>query len=100
MPIVRDHETTTVTTLTPIELATNMVFEIDPGATGLPEITSETTVLSAVEDAVLPAVSRPPCVVTFSGGRDSSLVLAVATRVARREGLPDPIVPPRHEHRA
>jgi asparagine synthase (glutamine-hydrolysing) len=29
--------------------------------------------------------------VSFSGGRDSSAVLAVATRLARREGLPDPI---------
>jgi asparagine synthase (glutamine-hydrolysing) len=27
----------------------------------------------------------------FSGGRDSSVVLAIATRVARREGLPPPI---------
>lgn len=44
-----------------------------------------------MEHAVLPAVSRPPCVVTFSGGRDSSLVLAVAANVARREGLPQPV---------
>jgi asparagine synthase (glutamine-hydrolysing) len=29
--------------------------------------------------------------VAFSGGRDSSTVLAVATHVARHEGLPDPI---------
>jgi asparagine synthase (glutamine-hydrolysing) len=29
--------------------------------------------------------------VSFSGGRDSSAVLAFATRVARRHGLPDPI---------
>jgi asparagine synthase (glutamine-hydrolysing) len=36
-------------------------------------------------------LSRPPCVVSFSGGRDSSLVLALAVDVARREGLPPPI---------
>ncbi|SCF19599.1 Asparagine synthase [Micromonospora haikouensis] len=40
---------------------------------------------------MLPAVCRPPCLVSFSGGVDSSLVLAVAARVARREGLPDPV---------
>ena len=40
---------------------------------------------------MLPALERPPCGVAFSGGRDSSLVLAVAVHVARREGLPEPI---------
>ncbi|NAZ88647.1 asparagine synthase-related protein, partial [Kineococcus indalonis] len=46
---------------------------------------------AAVEAAVLPALRRPPCLVSFSGGRDSSVVLAVATAVARREGLADPV---------
>lgn len=45
----------------------------------------------ALEAAIGPALRRPPCLVSFSGGRDSSLVLAVATHVARREGLPLPI---------
>ncbi|GAB3985195.1 asparagine synthase-related protein [Plantactinospora veratri] len=49
------------------------------------------TPLGALEQAVLPALRRPPCVVSFSGGLDSSLVLAVALRVARREGLPHPV---------
>lgn len=49
------------------------------------------TPLRALEQAVLPALRRPPCLVSFSGGLDSSLVLAVAVRVARREGLPDPV---------
>jgi asparagine synthetase B (glutamine-hydrolysing) len=40
---------------------------------------------------VLGALQRPPCVVSFSGGRDSSLVLAVAAHVARREGLALPV---------
>ncbi|WP_040491430.1 asparagine synthase-related protein [Ilumatobacter nonamiensis] len=37
--------------------------------------------------------SRPPYVVAFSGGRDSSLILAIATAIARREGLdlPTPV---------
>ncbi len=45
----------------------------------------------ALEQALLPALLRFPCVVTFSGGRDSSAVLAVATDLARREGLPSPL---------
>jgi len=47
--------------------------------------------LQALEDAVRPALLRPPCVVSFSGGRDSSAVLAVATRLARKEGHPLPV---------
>ena len=47
--------------------------------------------LAALERAVLPALRRTPCLVSFSGGLDSSFVLAVAARVARREGLPPPI---------
>jgi asparagine synthase (glutamine-hydrolysing) len=45
----------------------------------------------ALEAAILPALQRPPCVVSFSGGLDSSAVLAVASSVARREGLPLPV---------
>jgi asparagine synthase (glutamine-hydrolysing) len=57
----------------------------DPiGAEGVPPLT-------ALEDAVVPALARPPCLVSFSGGRDSSAVLAAAARAARREGLPAPV---------
>lgn len=45
----------------------------------------------ALEEAVLPALQRTPCGVAFSGGRDSSLVIAVAMHLARREGLPEPV---------
>jgi asparagine synthetase B (glutamine-hydrolysing) len=37
------------------------------------------------------ALACSPCVVSFSGGRDSSAVLAAAVDAARREGLPDPV---------
>lgn len=47
--------------------------------------------IAALEEAIRPALLRPPCVVQFSGGRDSSVMLAVATRLARKEGLPEPI---------
>jgi asparagine synthase (glutamine-hydrolysing) len=55
-----------------------------PASTGL-------TPREALEAAVLPHLRREPCLVTFSGGRDSSSVLAIAVAVARRHGLPDPI---------
>ena len=47
--------------------------------------------VAALEAALRPALARSPCLVQFSGGRDSSLVLAVALRVARREGLAEPV---------
>jgi asparagine synthase len=49
------------------------------------------TPLAALEKAVLPALARPPCLVSFSGGRDSSSVLAAATGAARREGFEPPV---------
>jgi hypothetical protein len=45
----------------------------------------------ALERVISLALRRPPCGVAFSGGRDSSAVLAVATHVARRDGLAEPI---------
>ena len=44
-----------------------------------------------LETLLRPALARTPCMVAFSGGQDSSAVLAVATDVARRAGLEDPI---------
>lgn len=77
--------------LAPLELATSTILGPASGDPPLPTASSHFTPLAAMEHAVLPAVARPPCVVTFSGGRDSSLVLAVAANVARREGLPPPV---------
>ncbi|MBB2901998.1 asparagine synthase (glutamine-hydrolyzing) [Kineococcus radiotolerans] len=86
--------------LTPLETTWGMPVGPDPGtaplslssprpARGRPG--GRSPLRAAVEAVVLPALRRPPCVVSFSGGRDSSTVLAVATAVARREGLPDPV---------
>jgi asparagine synthase (glutamine-hydrolysing) len=47
--------------------------------------------VTELERVVVPALRRPPCLVSFSGGHDSSLVLAAAARAARRERLPAPI---------
>jgi len=45
----------------------------------------------ALESLVVEALGRPPCLVTFSGGRDSSAVLAAAVAAARQHGLEEPI---------
>ncbi|WP_168211868.1 asparagine synthase C-terminal domain-containing protein [Ruania zhangjianzhongii] len=50
------------------------------------------TVRAALERAVTDAVSSSgPCYVLFSGGRDSSLILALATHAARQLGADDPV---------
>jgi Asparagine synthase len=46
---------------------------------------------SALEQALVPALAAPPLAVSFSGGRDSSLLLAVAMSAARLHGLPPPV---------
>ena len=75
--------------LTPLEVASGLVFGLAPPRPLPTEVAGEP--IDAFERAILPALQRPPCIVSFSGGRDSSAVLAVAVRVARREGLPLPI---------
>src|SRR6478672_1047289 len=47
--------------------------------------------LAVLAQSILPALQRPPCMVSFSGGMDSSFVLAIAAHIARAAGLPAPI---------
>ena len=47
--------------------------------------------VQVLERVLLEALLEPPCIIGFSGGRDSSALLAVAVQVARREGLDLPI---------
>jgi asparagine synthase (glutamine-hydrolysing) len=75
---------------TPLETAAGLVFGIDPGAEPLPA-TVAVNPHEALRAAVSTALRRPPCVVAFSGGRDSSALLALAIDVARRDGLPLPV---------
>jgi asparagine synthase (glutamine-hydrolysing) len=77
--------------MTPVELVRGLVFGVDLDTPPLPEAPPGLTARAALENVVLAGLLRPPCVVSFSGGRDSSAVLALATHVARREGLALPV---------
>ena len=79
---------TSIERLAPIEVAAGIALGLDPAA---PRVRPGADFREALEAAILPALRRPPCIVSFSGGRDSSTVLAVATALARREGLPEPV---------
>lgn len=84
-------DTRNVSGLTRLELVSGSVVGQDKRAPNVLEAAPMADPLEALERALLPAVTKPPCWVAFSGGRDSSVLLAAATRVARREGMPDPI---------
>ena len=77
-------------TPTPLEVVANLLLgDVDnparlPPARGI-------GARAALEEVIAPMLARPPCFVSFSGGRDSSAILAVAVHVARREGLDLPI---------
>jgi hypothetical protein len=73
-----------------VERLASMLLGPDCAVAPLPAAQGD-GVLAALERALLPALERSPCVVSFSGGRDSSAILAVAADVARRHGLPAPV---------
>jgi asparagine synthase (glutamine-hydrolysing) len=77
--------------LDPIEVSTGMV--LGPRRTPSEETEAQPAgdPWQTLEARLLDALNRPPCLVGFSGGRDSSAILAAATKVARQEGLADPI---------
>jgi Asparagine synthase len=80
-----------MTAPSPIELASGIALGEYQDEQPLPDVPAGLTPRAALEEAVVPALERPPCLVSFSGGRDSSGVLALAAFVARREGLPLPV---------
>jgi asparagine synthase (glutamine-hydrolysing) len=78
--------------LEPLEISAGVVFG-DRRAPA-PEVDREWPTEGSrrtLERILLGALERPPCVVAFSGGRDSSAILAEATRIARARGLEDPV---------
>lgn len=85
--------------LTPLEQAIALPF---PSPRHRPSPSAACTAASArraLEVALADPVVAPHCYVLFSGGRDSSGLLALATHVARRLGADDPIpVIVRHRH--
>lgn len=76
--------------LAPLEIASHVLIGPDHVTTRR-EPSAGRPAIEVLEQSLLQALRRPPCHVGFSGGRDSSALLAVAARVARREHLPDPI---------
>ena len=76
--------------LTPLEIAGGTPLGMNPDEPALPDVGS-LSALVAFEDVVRAALLRPPCVVPFSGGRDSAAVLAVAARIAREENFERPV---------
>ena len=77
--------------LDPLELAAGFPLGLGPGPALARALPGTPTARGAFEAVLRQALRRPPCVVSFSGGRDSSAVLAVAALVARREGLQPPV---------
>lgn len=72
----------------PLEIAGGWVCGFDPLPFPSDPMVSPRQVLERIVSGYL---ARPPCLLAFSGGRDSSALLAIAVLVARREGLPPPI---------
>jgi hypothetical protein len=74
--------------MNPLEAASGWVhgFDTEPLPSRTPA--SPRQVLDRI---LLRCLQRSPCVIAFSGGRDSSALLGAAVKVARREGLPLPV---------
>lgn len=49
------------------------------------------SLVEALERVIRPALEQQQCAVLFSGGRDSSMILAITVGLARREGHPEPV---------
>lgn len=75
--------------LTRLERASGYILDQQSGVPPLPP--GRGRARAALADAIRPALQRSPCLVSFSGGRDSSALLALAAHVARLDGLPAPI---------
>ena len=69
----------------PMEIACGLVIDVEPEAPRLARSACRHP-REAINRVILGALRRPPCVVSFSGGRDSAAMLAVATALARAGG--------------
>lgn len=75
-----------------LEIASGMIMGTSrTTAPPPPDGTERRPPRDVLEGLLVPALEHGPCLVAFSGGRDSSAVLATVVHVARRHGLPLPI---------
>lgn len=72
-----------------LERAFGLPLGLDARASSLPSISASPR--EAIGSTIRAALEKQPCHVSFSGGRDSSVVLALAVREAREASLPPPV---------
>ena len=92
LDVPADLKLSALETMSPLEIAAGFVS--GPEGLALPGTSGRAArrgVRETLARLLLPALTRSPCIIEFSGGRDSSLLLAVAMATARREGLAQPI---------
>lgn len=77
--------------LTPLEIASGLPLGCDSAVAGGDLVDGCVGARVALEEAVRRGLERGPYLVSFSGGRDSSALLALAAHIAQREGLAAPI---------
>lgn len=75
---------------TDLDLSVGWLFGTEPRPE-LPELDAGSNPRLELETVLLEHLQRGPVGVTFSGGRNTGTILAVALQVARRHGLPDPV---------
>jgi hypothetical protein len=91
-PRMTDRLQGSASQLTLLEEAAGSVFGFDDTIPGVPRQSAFDDPRTALESIVSGVLREgSPCLVSFSGGRDSSAVLAIAAHVSRRLGLPLPI---------
>jgi asparagine synthase (glutamine-hydrolysing) len=76
--------------LTPLEIACAAMLGTDDREP-LPAVSSGTSLDDTLDEILEPALATGRCLVSFSGGRESAWLLAVATSAARRRGHADPV---------
>jgi hypothetical protein len=77
--------------LTQLEAASHLLFGGAPDSGSLPPADGAIAPRQALEEVVLESLRAGACFVSFSGGRDSSAVLALASALARRHSLDNPV---------
>lgn len=73
-----------------LDLSVGWLFGTEPRPE-LPTLDPGTNPRRELETVLLEYLQRGPVGVTFSGGRNTGAILAVAQHVARRHGLPEPV---------